>query len=214
MARAAAASPRAAAVSPRAARTRDALVRGAREVFERDGFVDARIVDIAAEAGVATGSFYTYFDDKQAAFAAVLAEVREEMSTPRVSEARSGEDDPVAAIEAANRAYLEVYRRNARLMALMEQVAAIDEEFRRWRLDSSTAVARRNARGIRRLQERGLADPELDADVAAAALGVMVSRMAHLVFTQGHRVSFDTLLAQVTLLWANALGIPTSKGER
>jgi AcrR family transcriptional regulator len=163
---------------------------------------------------VATGSFYTYFADKQAAFAAVLAEVREEMSTPRVSEARSGEDDPVAAIEAANRAYLEVYRSNARLMALMEQVAAIDEEFRRWRLESSTAVARRNARGIRRLQERGLADSELDADVAAAALGVMVSRMAHLVFTQGHRVSFDTLLAQVTRLWANALGIPTSKGER
>src|SRR5437763_1817450 len=149
-----------AAASPRAVRTREALVRGAREVFERDGFVDARIVDIAAAAGVATGSFYTYFDDKQAACAAVLAEVREEMSTPRVSEARSGEDDPVAAIEAANRAYLEVYRSNARLMALMEQVAAIDEEFRRWRLESSTAVARRNARGIRRLQERGLADSE------------------------------------------------------
>src|ERR1051326_9072174 len=106
--------------TPRAARTREALVRAAREVFERDGFVDARIVDIAAAAGVATGSFYTYFDDKQAAFAAILAEVREEMSTPRVSEGRPGDDAPVAAIEAANRAYLEAYRRNAKLMALME----------------------------------------------------------------------------------------------
>src|SRR6188472_3064973 len=49
----------------RGARTRAALVRGAREVFERDGLVDARIADIAAAAGVATGSFYSYFATKE-----------------------------------------------------------------------------------------------------------------------------------------------------
>jgi len=45
--------------SARGTRTREALVRAARRVFERHGFLDARITDIAAEAGVASGSFYT-----------------------------------------------------------------------------------------------------------------------------------------------------------
>jgi hypothetical protein len=43
--------------SARGTRTRTALVDGARVVFERDGFVAARITDITAQAGVATGSF-------------------------------------------------------------------------------------------------------------------------------------------------------------
>lgn len=70
----------------RGARTRAALVRGAREVFERDGLVDARIADIAAAAGVATGSFYSYFATKEDALAAVLDDVTDEMLHPQVRE--------------------------------------------------------------------------------------------------------------------------------
>jgi AcrR family transcriptional regulator len=40
-------------------RMRKALVSAARRVFERDGYLDARIVDITADARVATGSYYT-----------------------------------------------------------------------------------------------------------------------------------------------------------
>jgi hypothetical protein len=39
-------------VSARGLRSRAALVRAARAVFERDGFLEARIVDICAEAGI------------------------------------------------------------------------------------------------------------------------------------------------------------------
>src|ERR1700760_1894726 len=88
-------------VSARGARTREGLVRAAREVFERDGFLDARIVDIASAAGVATGSFYTYFNSKEDAFAAVIDELSEEMLHPRLREPAE-RDDPVAMIEATN----------------------------------------------------------------------------------------------------------------
>jgi hypothetical protein len=40
-------------------------VRAAQTVFERDGLLDARIADITATAGTATGSFDTYFNGKQ-----------------------------------------------------------------------------------------------------------------------------------------------------
>src|SRR5664279_3131717 len=116
-------------VSARGARTRGALVRASREVFERDGFIEARITDIALEAGVAAGSFYTYFTSKEDAFAAVLEQVGEEMLHPRIREL-ADRDDPISVIEAANRAYLVAYRRNARLMGLLEQVSQINEDFR------------------------------------------------------------------------------------
>src|SRR5688500_10413505 len=42
----------------RGRRMRARLLAAAREVFERDGFLDARVTDISAAAGVAHGSFY------------------------------------------------------------------------------------------------------------------------------------------------------------
>ena len=51
-------------VTRRGIRTRQALVEAARVVFERDGYLDARLSDITAEANCATGTFYTYFNDK------------------------------------------------------------------------------------------------------------------------------------------------------
>ena len=195
-------------VSARGLRSRAALVRAARAVFERDGFLEARIVDICAEARIATGSFYTYFKTKEDAFAAVMADVHEETLHPRLTEI-AGSDDPRAVIDAANRAYLRGYRRNARLMAVIEQVALIDERFLQLRLERAHTFAQRNSAAIARLQARGLADPALDAFCTAHAMNAMVSRMASLVFLYGLDMSFDALAEMLLQLWTNALRIPT-----
>jgi AcrR family transcriptional regulator len=190
-----------------AARNRAALVGAARRVFERDGYVKARITDIADEAGVAHGSFYSHFDGKPAIFAAVMAEVEEEMLHPGPALSGGG-PDPVAVIDAANRAYLEAYRRNARLMALLEQVATVDEEFRELRLRRSAAVLDRNARAVRRLQEAGVADPELDPELTSLALSTMVSRSAYVAFVLGEPATdIEQFAATLTRLWVNALRI-------
>jgi AcrR family transcriptional regulator len=199
-------------VSARGARTRRALVDAAREVFERDGFLDARITDITATAGVAAGSFYTYFANKDDAFTAVIEELNEEMLHPRIE--AGDREDPIAAIAAANEAYLKAYRRNARLMGLMEQVAQINDDFRRVRLRRVRAFADRNARALARLQQRGLVDPGLDPKLAAHALSAMVSRMAYLRYVQGFGSgSTETLARTITQLWVNALRIPTTPGD-
>jgi AcrR family transcriptional regulator len=190
----------------RGTRTRAAIVQAARTVFERDGFLDARITDIADHAGVAHGSFYTYFATKEQVLAAVLDEVTDEMLHPALREETA---DPLASIEAANRAYLLAYRRNARLMAVLEQVATIDDEIRRARLARNRAFAQRNAAAIRRLQAAGLADPDLDPLVAAMAMGGMVARMANLVFVHRQPMAFERLVKTLTRLWANAIGLRT-----
>lgn len=196
--------------SPRGQSTRAALLRGAREVFERDGYLDARIVDIAAAAGVAAGSFYTYFKDKKELFAALMEDIQEEMLHPGVHHAASDED-AVAMIEQSNRAYLEMYRRNAKLMKLLEQVATIDDDFLAMRRKRSLGFAQRNARAIRRLQDQGKANPKIDALVAALALGSMVSRTAYAVFSvEVHPFDFELLVRTLTELWVNALQIQAS----
>ena len=194
-------------LTARGQRTRAALVAAARTVFERDGYLNARLTDITAEANCSTGSFYTYFTNKEEIFAAVLEEAQEEMLHPHVREV-VGDEDPIAVIEASNRAYLQAYERNAKLMRLLEQVATIDDDVRELRRRRGLLFAERNARSIRDLQQRGLADPDLDPVLAARALSSMVGRMANSVYVLGDDVDQDVLVDTLTRLWANALRLP------
>ena len=209
---AAPARPRPATV--RGARTRAALIAAARKVFERDGYVDCKLTDITKAAKCATGSFYTYFANKAEIFAAVLEEAQRDMMHPGMGRV-AAQDDPYAVLEASNRAYLEAYRRNAKLMGLLEQVAQVDPEFRMFRRRRAEAFIQRNARGIADLQERGIADRDVDPLLASSALSGMVSRAAYSVFTlgesedaDGEPADFELLVATLTRLWANALRFP------
>jgi len=192
----------------RGKRTRDALIAAARTLFERDGFVDSRLVDIAAEAKCSIGSFYTWFDSKEEIFAAVLHEAQNDMLHPgtgRIEET----DDPVAIILASNRAYFEAYKRNAKLNQLLQQVAAVDPRFRAMRKARTDAFVSRNARAIADLQRRGLADLKVDARLAAISLSAMVGRLASEAFVFGTDHDIDVLVETATRLWTNALGLTT-----
>jgi AcrR family transcriptional regulator len=195
----------------RGQRTRESLIAAARTIFERDGYLFARLGDISKEAGVAVGSFYVYFGSKHDIFAAVLEQVQDEMDHPHVSGATRG-THPIADIEASNRAYLSWYRRNARFMRALEQAATIDDELRELRRKRGEAFARRNARSIRELQKKGLADPRLDPLLAAKAVDSMVGRMAYATYVLGDDCPFEELVAMLTQLWVNALGVPSDAG--
>lgn len=190
--------------SARGVRTRNALIGAAREVFERDGYLDARIADISKTAHVASGSFYTYFNSKEEIFQALVEQVQEEMLHPHLRE-RTGTTDPRELIDASNREYLRAYKKNARLMALFEQVAQVDEQFMALRIERGNAFARRNAKLIRTLQEDGRADASLDPLVTAHALSVMVSRMAYMVFVLGQRIPYERLVTTLNTIWENGL---------
>lgn len=190
----------------RGQRTRDNLVRAARTVFERDGYVDSRLVDIVAEAKCSIGSFYTWFDSKDEVFAAVLHEAQSDMLHPGTGRIETS-DDPVAIIGASNRAYFEAYRRNARLNQLLQQVSAVDPRFREMRRARSVAFVTRNARAISDLQARGLADRQVDPEMAAKALSGMIARLAYDVFVIDDEERVDDLVETATRLWTNALGL-------
>ena len=198
-------------LTSRGRRTRQRLVDAARVVFERDGFLNSRLVDITGEAGTAIGSFYTYFDSKEAVLEAVFDDVRDEMVHARPARP-AADQGPIGTIEAANRLYLETYRRDARLMALLEQVSTTSDQLLQLKRSRVAAFRERNGRAIADLQANGLVDPDLDPYLAAEALSHMVSRMAYETFVLESGWDFEILVAGVTRLWTNALQL-TSRVE-
>lgn len=62
------------ALQKRSRQKRDRLIAAGIEIFARDGYDAARIVDIAEAAGISVGLFYQRFKDKQTFFHALEAE--------------------------------------------------------------------------------------------------------------------------------------------
>src|SRR6478672_11378402 len=61
--------------TPRGERTLRKILDAAREEFGEHGFADSSIVGITQRAGVALGTFYTYFDSKEALFQALVRDM-------------------------------------------------------------------------------------------------------------------------------------------
>src|SRR5919112_4057430 len=61
----------------RKAQNRAKLLVAARKVFAEKGYGEATARDIVRETDLATGTFYNYFEDKQAVFMALLDEMSE-----------------------------------------------------------------------------------------------------------------------------------------
>lgn len=200
--------------SRKGAATRARLVDAARVVFERDGFLAARVSDIAKEAGLSHGSYYHYFDSKEQLFREVAARQEERLTAPpddTEPAAGGSAATPAARIRAANLRYFERYREAARLMGVVEQVSRYDEQVNAARMATQRHFAERSEQAIRRWQVDGLVDPDLDPVVAADALGAMTARFAELWLVQGYRdYDFDGAVDQVTRLWVNALGLTAS----
>jgi AcrR family transcriptional regulator len=196
--------------SRKGAETRARLVDAAKRVFERDGFLDARISDITNRAGLSSGSFYHYFDSKEQIFREVAEAQERQLTGPRsvrpIAGARA--DSHRDRIRRANRRYLEHYRDEARIMGVIEQVSRYDEHVNAARAATQKHFADRAERSIRRLQKEGVVDRGIDPAIAAMALGAMVARFAELWLVQRYAdYEFEDVVEQLTSLWCNALRI-------
>jgi AcrR family transcriptional regulator len=201
--------------SAKGRRTRARLLEAGKAVFERDGFLQARITDIAAEAQVSHGSFYHYFDSKESLFREIAEQVEVRLvSMDDVPHGVDRDSGPVDRIRAANRSYLMAYKKEAKIMRVIEEVSRYDETVRTVRARRDDYLAARLESAMQRLQAEGLADPRIDTRYAATALGGMVAKFAEMMFVGGSVFDPETAVEQLTLLWANALGLSQDAAPR
>ncbi|OLT24729.1 TetR family transcriptional regulator [Actinomadura sp. CNU-125] len=190
-------------LTERGARTRERLVTAARGVFEERGFLDTRVAHITRHARVAYGSFYTYFPSKEAVFLEVADRLFADMTQ---NDLPLEGPSPAARVRRANRAYYEAYQRNAKMMAIIEQVSTFNLEFQEMRRKHRASAVARSAKAIRRWQAAGLAPAELDPEMASRALAAMVDHSLYLWIVQGEGPN-DRLLDTLDTLSIRALGL-------
>ena len=149
------------------ANNRAALLAAARAVFAEMGFGAASVRDIVRRTDLATGTFYNYFEDKDAIFAAVVGELTDEL----VRRHRQGRAKATTAEEFLRR-HFEVYfnfiAEDPELVALAQRnVTAI-----RTLLDKPDvrSLHRVLIEDLREAMARGMLPP-LDVTYLAAAIG-------------------------------------------
>ena len=196
--------------SSKGERTRARLLAAAKEVFEEDGFLGARITDIADRAGLSHGSFYHYFDSKEQVFRQIAESVDEQLGAPLVEVILAPDSGltPHERLREALRMHFEAYRNEVRIMGLIEQASRYDEHVDAMMLSRHERYAAQVAESIRQLQLRNRADPDLDPKIAAAMVGALTDRFAELWLVQGAvDATMDEAVDQVTRMLVNALGI-------
>ena len=177
---------------------RERLLQAAESVFARDGFEGARIEDVAAAAGVSTGTLYNYFDGK--------ADLVMEMQHRRMDEALAGVDALLAGPGAfpqklegyldsffrfgqQNRVFLEVLRDSPHLLRTSLRTGEA-------RVHQLREMLERILGGLARLMQQGIAEgvlaPRDPADLAQALLGMVRGLAFHRLGSEPpHREQVD-----------------------
>jgi AcrR family transcriptional regulator len=152
----------------RGQRTRQKLVEAAEVVFGERGFERASISDITREAGVALGTFYVYFEDKQSLLVEVVDGLGERLRA-ELAAAITGLADRLEVEREGFRAFFAFTSRHRLLYRVVRQTEFIDEAcFRRYYRSFAAPYAKALARAQRRGQVRRI-DPEV---LAYALMGI------------------------------------------
>jgi len=115
----------------RAAQTEADLKAAAVRVFARVGYLNAKITDITAEAGRATGLFYQHFTGKEKLLEALLTDLLAEGDANAVLPGHGTDFSDRHAVRWHVALYWGFYRRHRTVMDALQQAATIDPEFAR-----------------------------------------------------------------------------------
>ena len=202
------AGPAVAAKATRKGRQTDAAFRdAARAVFARDGYLNAKISDIADAAGRSVASFYNYYDTKADLLIALAEEFHAEATSMAVMPYRAGLSSQDALREAVAGFWRTYAKRRGELIGIF-QAAMIEGRFRdRW-LELRREAIERIAAQIRAAQSDGYC-PGVDPVLTASALSAMLEHFCYIWLGQGgdKDVAFDDgrALDALATIWVRAV---------
>lgn len=193
--------------TPRGWARREQVLRAGQAVFERTSYFEVRVADIAAEAKVSHGTFYTYFTSKDDVLMALIDELVD-VSLVASSEPLTPGAAPSQQLTETITRFMHTYRDNAGMHRVLEQVAASNPDFLAYRRRVRHRYIARIEATIKAWQERGVGDPELDPRHAAEALGGMVADVAFARYVLEEPLDEQVAIETLSRIWRKAVGIP------
>ncbi len=147
------------------ANNRRAILDAAQEIFTEMGYGAASIRDVVRRSGLAAGTFYNYFPDKQSVFQAVLEQHTTALRR-RLREARARARDPETIVREGFHTYFSFIVEDLPLFEMLRRNAGtVRELFDTPALELGIAELRED------LAARGELPAALDLDALAAAMG-------------------------------------------
>ena len=193
------ASPSPANPSPRAARTRAALIAAGFELLVERPIDAIPIDDVVAKAGVAKGSFFNHFADKQDFANAIATEVRLEVEA-LITKANDGVANPVERIAGGMRVAAEFAMAQPKRSAVLLRSQG-----------SSTARAHPLNRGVvgdfEAACTQGLLRPEAQESGVLYWLGLCQAVMTNIVERKPPREDALKRLSEMLVLGLTGLGV-------
>jgi AcrR family transcriptional regulator len=154
--------------TPRGEKTMRKILDAALAEFGEKGFSDSSIVSITSRAKVALGTFYTYFDSKEALFAALVQDMSRRVRD-HVAPAIADTADTLEAERQALASYLDFVVHNKQVYRIIDEAEFVDPQgFRAHYENTAARIAGRLQGGIDKGQLRPC--DALDIEVRAWAL--------------------------------------------
>ena len=168
------------------------LLTAAEELFGERSYHRTTVADICARAGMATGSFYSYFGSKAEIFAAVVRAINTDLRRSMKAALDHADGGQRAKERASFRVYFDMLSRRPWIERIVRESEFIDPGLFREYYEHLT---RGYARGVRAAQLAGEVDARYDPEVIAFAytgIGNFVG-MRWAEWTAGGRVPEDVL---------------------
>ena len=185
----------------RGRRTQRALLDAAAAEFGEKGFHDSSIVSITARAGVALGTFYTYFESKDALFRALVRDMSERVRV-MVAPHLAGAHDAIARERVALAAFLGFARDHKELYRIIDEAEFVAPA--EWRQHYATP-AQRIVERLREGEARGEVAGPVDEVHGWAIMGMNVFLGLRFGVQDGER-PLDEVAALANALIRDGLG--------
>jgi AcrR family transcriptional regulator len=183
----------------RKARTRQALVRAARDVLAGGGSTDLSVQELTDAADVGLGSFYNHFSSKAELFEAAVLDVLEEHGQYL--------DDLLPDVEDPAEVFAASVRLTGRLAGTRPHLARVLARSGMAYLGSDRGLAPRALRDLRRGIDSGQFTVR-NAHVALAGTAGMLIAFLHLRLTGGDVVAADADADELAEQVLRMLGVP------
>jgi len=156
--------------TPRGERTLRKILDAAREEFGERGFSDSSIVGITQRAGVALGTFYTYFDSKEALFQALVRDMSAQVRD-NVGPALVGAADGLDGERRALAAFLDFVRDHRDIYRIIDESEFVEPAA--YREHYETTASRIAARLAAARDRKEILESFSDEDLRVIAWGMM-----------------------------------------